>query len=83
MVLDPKGITRLTKWEHEKGGLAAGLHDLAGGASEDFYFDALRRKTQHFRAVPDLLVNLPESVRKANSIPLNNLDARLKEWGLV
>jgi serine/threonine-protein kinase HipA len=32
--------------------------------------------------LPDLLVNLPASVRNAQSIPLNNLDTRLKEWGL-
>lgn len=26
---------------------------------------------------------LPNSVRSAQSIPLNNLDTRLKEWGLI
>lgn len=29
------------------------------------------------RALPDLLVNLPDSVRNAKSIPLNNLDTHL------
>lgn len=86
MVLDPEGITRVTKWEHEKAGVPdwrRACADLAGGESGDLYFDALRSKAQDFRALPDLLVNLPESVRSVNSIPLNNLDARLKEWGLI
>ncbi|SHL15711.1 serine/threonine-protein kinase HipA [Pseudomonas punonensis] len=86
MVLDPDGITRVTKWQHEKAGSPdwrQACHDLAGEASGDLYFDALRGKAQDFRALPDLLVNLPDSVRNANSIPLNNLDARLKEWGLI
>jgi serine/threonine-protein kinase HipA len=35
-----------------------------------------------FRALPDLLVNMPEEVRHAQSIPVNNLDRRLADWGL-
>ena len=86
MVLDPDGITRVTKWEHEKAGAPdwrQACSALAADASGDLYFDALRSKAQSFRALPDLLVNLPDSVRNAKSIPLNNLDARLKEWGLI
>lgn len=86
MVLDPDGITRVTKWKHEKAGAPdwrQACSSLADDASGDLYFDALRSKAQSFRALPDLLVNLPDSVRNAKSIPLNNLDARLKEWGLI
>lgn len=86
MVLDPDGITRVLKWEHEKAGAPdwrQACYSLAGEASGDVYFDALRSKAQAFRALPDLLVNLPDSVRSAQSIPLNNLDTRLKEWGLI
>jgi serine/threonine-protein kinase HipA len=54
-----------------------------GKAFSDVYFDARRCKAQSFRALPDLFVNLPDRVRKSKSIPLNNLDTRLKEWGLI
>ncbi len=86
MVLDPEGITRVLKWEHEKAGAPdwrRACQSVAGEASSDVYFDALRCKAQSFRALPDLLVNLPNSVRNAKIIPLNNLDTRLKEWGLI
>jgi serine/threonine-protein kinase HipA len=86
MVLDPDGISRVLKWGHERAGAPdwrQACHSLAGEASGDVYFDALRCKAQCFRALPDLLVNLPDSVRNAKSIPLNNLDTRLKEWGLM
>ena len=48
---------------------------MAGKESSDVYFDALRCKTQCFRALPDLLANLQDSVRNAKSIPFNNLDS--------
>jgi serine/threonine-protein kinase HipA len=50
--------------------------------SPDLLFERLRGDAESFRALPDLLVNLPEEVRRAQSIPLNNLDKRLAEWGL-
>ncbi len=86
MVLDPDGISRVLKWEHEKAGAPdwrQACYGLAGEAYGDLCFDALRSKAKAFRALPDLLVNLPDSVRNAQSIPLNNLDIRLKEWGLL
>lgn len=86
MVLDPDGISRVLKWQHERAGAPdwrQACHSLAGAESGDEYFDALRCQAQCFRALPDLLVNLPDSVRSAPSIALNNLDTRLKEWGLL
>lgn len=86
MVLDPDGITRVLKWKDEKAGAPnwrKACDSLAGVGSGDVYFDALRSKAESFRALPDLLVNLPDSVRNAKSIPLNSLDARLAEWGLI
>ncbi|VVN78734.1 hypothetical protein PS704_00922 [Pseudomonas fluorescens] len=38
---------------------------------------------QCYSALPDLLVNPPDSVRNAKSIPLNHLGTRLKEWELI
>lgn len=86
MVLDPDGITRVLKWQHEKAGAPhwrQACDALGGAAVGDLYFDALRSQAQRFRALPDLLVNLPDSVRNARSIPLNNLDTHLKVWGLM
>lgn len=86
MVLDPDGISRVLKWEHEKAGAPdwrQACHSLAGKTGGDDYFDALRERAQSMRALPDLLGNLPDSVRNAQSIPLNNLDKRLEEWGLL
>jgi hypothetical protein len=56
---------------------------LAGKACSDVYFDVLRCKAQCLRTLPDLLVNSPDSVRNAKSIPLNHLGTRLKEGGLM
>lgn len=86
MVLDPDGITRVLKWEHEKAGAPdwrAACHAFGDGPIGDALFDALREQAQRFRALPDLLVDMPASVRNAQSIPVNNLDTRLKEWGLM
>lgn len=86
MVLDPDGISRVLKWESERAGAPdwrKACDSIGGADSGDDYFEALRCKAQCFRALPDLLANLPDSVRNAQSIPLNNLDTRLKEWGLM
>ncbi|MEN0105266.1 MAG: HipA domain-containing protein [Pseudomonas sp.] len=86
MVLDPDGISRVLKWEHERAGAPdwrQACRAMADDPDGDSYFDALRAMAQRFRALPDLLVNLPDSVRGAKNIPLNNLDTRLKEWGLL
>lgn len=85
MVLDPQGITRVTKWRPEHMGrpdwraICGYFQDLV---SSDVLFDRLLGAAETFRALPDLLVDLPEEVRRAQSIPVNNLDRRLVEWGL-
>ncbi len=85
MVLDPEGITRATKWQAEHLGnpdwrTICSYFDAWLDA--DTLFTQLREAAEHFRALPDLLIELPAEVRNAPSIPLNNLDRRLTEWGL-
>jgi serine/threonine-protein kinase HipA len=85
MVLDPEGITRVTKWRPEHKGspdwrtICGYFHDFV---NPDVLFERLRGDAESFRALPDLLVDLPEEVRSAQAIPMNNLDKRLVEWGL-
>ncbi|UTW08171.1 type II toxin-antitoxin system HipA family toxin [Pseudomonas benzenivorans] len=85
MVLDPEGITRVTKWLPEHKGspdwraICSYFQDLV---SPEVLFERLLGAAEMFRALPDLLVDLPEEVKRAQSIPLNNLDRRLVEWGL-
>ncbi|MVV50654.1 type II toxin-antitoxin system HipA family toxin [Pseudomonas sp. PB120] len=85
MVLDPEGVTRVTKWVPEHMGspdwraICGYFQDVVG---PDVLFERLLEATETFRALPDLLVDLPEEVRRAQSIPMNNLDKRLVEWGL-
>lgn len=85
MVLDPEGVTRVTKWRPEHMGspdwraVCNYFHAITDPAA---LFERLRAAAQRFRALPDLLVDLPAEVRQARTIPLNNLDTRLAEWGL-
>lgn len=85
MVLDPQGITRVTKWNAEHMGnpdwkTLCGY--FPGLVSANLLFERLRAAAESFRALPDLLVELPAEIRAAPSIPLNRLDQRLAEWGL-
>lgn len=85
MVLDPEGISRSTKWAAERSARQvwwAACQALVEFAEPGALFERLRDAAQRFRALPDLLSNLPTAVRRAPVIPLNNLDARLREWGL-
>ncbi|MCV9919016.1 HipA domain-containing protein [Pseudomonas sp. BT-42-2] len=85
MVLDPEGVTRVTKWDSERKGapgweaVCASFADLLDPGQ---LAGRLKQAAEEFRALPGLLRELPEEVRAAQSIPLNNLDARLAEWGL-
>lgn len=86
MVLDPEGVTRVTKWENERLGApnwSAVCAIFSEHIAPDHLFGRLKAAAQAFRALPGLLKDLPEEVRLAPSIPLNNLDARLREWGLL
>ncbi|MNE64696.1 hypothetical protein D3C80_1601200 [compost metagenome] len=43
----------------------------------------LKKAAQEFRALPELLKDLPDEVKASRNIPLNNLDKRLIEWDLL
>lgn len=86
MVLDAEGITRTTKWEAERKGnpdwaeVCASLKDIAEPYN---LMTRLKKAAQEFRALPELLKDLPEEVKASQNIPLNKLDKRLAEWGLL
>ncbi|WP_342246710.1 type II toxin-antitoxin system HipA family toxin [Pseudomonas sp. OTU5201] len=85
MVLDSEGVTRVTKWVPEHLGnpdWRAICGYFGDWINPDILFERLRGAAELFRALPDLLVELPAEIRSAPSIPLNNLDKRLAEWGL-
>lgn len=86
MVLDQEGITRVTKWQSEKLGApdwAAVCASFSRQMDSYHLFGRLKTAAQDFRALPGLLKDLPDEILKAQSIPLNNLDRCLKEWGLL
>ncbi|MBB4861707.1 serine/threonine-protein kinase HipA [Pseudomonas nitritireducens] len=86
MILDEEGVTRVTKWHYERVAapmwemICAELGDLT---QADVLYGRLVQAAHEFRALPDLLAGIPEGIRAAASLPLNNLDARLAEWGLI
>jgi len=86
MVLDSEGITRTTKWARERMGApdwSAACAALGEILNPERLFARLRAAAQEFRALPELLKGVPDEVRRSPSIPLSNLDACLKEWGLL
>ncbi|MFK3770685.1 type II toxin-antitoxin system HipA family toxin [Pseudomonas putida] len=85
MILDEEGITRTTKWAAERKGSSNwsdNCAELVGYTDPDVLLQRLRNAAEEFRALPDLLTDAPESMRNAASLPVNNLDKRLVEWGL-
>lgn len=88
MVMDEEGITRTTKWppEIERAGEVdwlAACQSLAAWADAQVLYEGLREDARTFRALPDLLTDLPEQTRNHPRIPLNRLDSRLRAWGLL
>ncbi|KAF1053667.1 MAG: hypothetical protein GAK43_01289 [Stenotrophomonas maltophilia] len=85
MILDEEGITRTTKWAAEHMGapdwqqVCATLGDLLEPRE---LMRRLREAAGEFRALPGLLLDIPEAIRTAAALPLNDLDARLGQWGL-
>lgn len=85
MILDEEGITRTTKWAAERKGSSNwsdNCAELIGYTDPDVLLQRLMNAAEEFRALPDLLIDVPESMRNAASLPVNNLDKRLVEWGL-
>ncbi|MCE0904413.1 HipA domain-containing protein [Pseudomonas putida] len=85
MILDEEGITRTTKWAAERKGSSNwrdNCAELVGYTDPDVLLQRLMNAAEAFRALPDLLTDAPESMRNAASLPVNNLDKRLVEWGL-
>lgn len=86
MVLDSEVVVRVTKWRTEVSGYPdwrGACNSFTACAPSDVIFDRLRAAAQEFRALPDLLTELPDEVRNSNAIPLNNLDVNLQRWGLL
>jgi len=85
MILDEEGISRTTKWAAERKGSSKwsdNCAELAGYTDPDVLLQRLMIAAEEFRALPDLLIDTPESMRNAAPLPVNNLDKRLVEWGL-
>ncbi|WP_258198629.1 type II toxin-antitoxin system HipA family toxin [Pseudomonas entomophila] len=85
MILDDEGITRTTKWASERKGSSQwrdNCAELTNYTDPDVLLQRLMRAAEAFRALPDLLVDAPESTRSAKNLPVNDLDKRLVAWGL-
>ncbi|MBK4988883.1 type II toxin-antitoxin system HipA family toxin [Pseudomonas sp. S36] len=85
MILDEEGITRTTKWAAERKGASNwkdNCAELINYTDPDVLLQRLMNAAENFRALPDLLTEAPELMRNAASLPVNNLDKRLVEWGL-
>ncbi|QIB51802.1 type II toxin-antitoxin system HipA family toxin [Pseudomonas sp. OIL-1] len=86
MVLDADGVTRATKWEAEKKGsprwreICAGFPDWY---APDYLYERIRGAANEFRALPDLLVDMPLDIRQSKAIPVNNLDSNFELWELL
>lgn len=86
MVLDAEGVTRATKWDSErKGNPGWGqiCMDLREIVEPERLMMHLKSTAEKFRALPGLLSEIPDEVKASRSIPLNDLDKRLTEWGLL
>lgn len=85
MVLDAEGVTRATKWESEKKG-SPKWREICNCFPEwyapDDLYERIRDAANEFRALPDLLVEMPLDVRQSRAIPVNNLDSNLELWEL-
>lgn len=87
MVLDPEGVSRVTKWRAERLGEPQWrevCEDLAPFADPDVLYQRLRDAAVQFLALPDLLTGIPPAIRQASGrLPVLRLEASLKNWGLL
>jgi len=85
MVLDAEAVTRATKWQAEKKG-SPKWRDICACFSQwyapDDLYERIRDAAKEFRALPDLLVNMPLDIRQSNALPVNDLDRHLGYWEL-
>ncbi|MEJ6656788.1 MAG: HipA domain-containing protein, partial [Pseudomonas sp.] len=86
MVLDAEGVTRATKWEAERKGSPMWREICAcfpeWYAPDDLY-ERIRDAAEEFRALPDLLVDMPLDVRQSKAIPVNDLESSFELWRLL
>ena len=85
MVLDKEGLSRVTKWTTERAGepvWKAVCSHFEQWANPAELYARIRGAAEQFRALPDLLINLPHEIRQSDAIPVNNLDVHLGYWGL-
>jgi serine/threonine-protein kinase HipA len=85
MILDAEGVTRATKWQAERKG-SPKWRDICACfpqwyAPDDLY-GRIRDAAKEFRALPDLLVDMPLDIRQSDALPVNNLDRHLGYWEL-
>lgn len=87
MVLDPEGISRVTKWREERLGEPQ-WRDVCGQlkpfAEPEATYERLRQAAREFLALPDLLTAIPPAIRQATGrLPVLQLESNLKRWGLL
>ncbi|MEH6565494.1 MAG: HipA domain-containing protein [Halopseudomonas sp.] len=86
MILDTEGVTRATKWEAERKG-RPGWREICAcfphWYAQDELYDRLRSAANDFRALPDLVVDMPLEIRQNKALPVNDLDKHLGQWELL
>ena len=87
MVLDPEGISRVTKWRDERLGepqwrdVCAQLNAFA---DPETIYERLRQAARDFLALPNLLSGIPTGIKQATGrLPVLQLELNLKRWGLL
>ncbi|WP_417662358.1 HipA domain-containing protein [Pseudomonas sp.] len=85
MILDAEAVTRVTKWQSEIKGSPKWREICAcfpQWYSPDDLYERIRDAANQFRALPDLLVEMPLDIRQSNALPVNDLDRHLGYWEL-
>lgn len=87
MVLDPEGISRVTKWREERMGEPQWrdvCDQLKAFTDPETTYERLRQAARDFLALPDLLSDIPDGIKQATGrLPVLQLELNLKRWGLL
>ncbi|MCQ4298001.1 HipA domain-containing protein [Pseudomonas stutzeri] len=87
MVLDPEGISRVTKWREERLGEPQWrdvCEQLKSFAEPEDIYERLRQAARELLALPDLLTEIPPAIKQATGrLPVLQLESNLKRWGLL